>query len=194
MEEARTPVKLNLPNRITIARILTIPVVVYMLVWLPDPKMAIAAAVLVVIASLSDILDGYLARKRNEITSLGKLLDPIADKLLLIAIMIPLIELNRIPAWMGVLLLGREMAVTGLRAVAAGEGIVIPAGRIGKHKATLETIALVILILDFPLFGIDLHAVGIIVLLLALVAATVSGIEYFVSFLKRLPADDGKVG
>jgi CDP-diacylglycerol--glycerol-3-phosphate 3-phosphatidyltransferase len=187
-------VKLNLPNKITLARILTIPVVVYMLLWLPDPKMSVAAAVLVVLASLSDILDGYLARKRNQITGLGKLLDPIADKLLLIAVMIPLIELNRIPAWIGVLLLGREFAVTGLRAIAAGEGMVIPAGRMGKHKATLETIALVILILDFPLLGVDLHVVGILVLLLALVAATASGIEYFVSFFKRLPPDAGGVG
>ena len=132
------------------------------------------------LAVLTDYLDGYFARRRNQVTKLGILLDPIADKLLTTAAFLSLVELGAAPAWMVMIILGREFAVTGLRNIAAGKGIIIPASALGKGKMVIQVIAVFLLLLSrsFPI----LETPGLWVLWLAVVAALVSGVDYFQRF------------
>ncbi len=142
---------MNLPNKLTLIRIFLIPV--FLLVLSLNVKYGdyIAAAVFILAAS-TDGLDGYIARKRRLITTLGKLMDPLADKLLVSAALIALVELQRLPAWVAVIIIGREFAVTGLRTLAAAEGTIIAAGKLGKIKTVTQIIAISLLILkDLPL-------------------------------------------
>lgn len=142
---------MNLPNYLTLARIVVVPILVVVLLtpvsedWLGISGYALAIGIFIA-ASLTDILDGHLARKRNQVSNFGKLLDPIADKLLVSAALIVLVEKNLAPAWAVVVILGREFIVTGLRSVAASEGIVIAAEKIGKIKMWAQCVAIVALL------------------------------------------------
>src|SRR5580765_7789159 len=122
---------LNLPNALTLSRIFLTPLLVVILLTRIDGK-EIYGVVIFVVAALTDYLDGYIARKRNQVTDVGKLLDPIADKLLITSAFISLVELNLAPAWMVVIIVGREFAVSGIRSIAASQGYVMPANTLGK--------------------------------------------------------------
>jgi CDP-diacylglycerol---glycerol-3-phosphate 3-phosphatidyltransferase len=171
---------LNLPNTLTVIRILLVPVVVVALLDETPNGDAIAAAVFA-LAALTDTLDGYIARQRNAITTFGKLMDPIADKLLIAASLIALVSLDRLAAWIAMVIIAREFAVTGLRLVAAERGVVIQASWLGKVKTMLQVLAIICLIAVEPApLGVDL-------LVYAAVAVTViSGADYFLGFRRML--------
>jgi CDP-diacylglycerol--glycerol-3-phosphate 3-phosphatidyltransferase len=167
---------LNVPNLITLTRILLIPVFVALFVT-PDPDRSIMAAVVFVTAAVSDLLDGYLARRSGQVTKLGKLLDPIADKLLVLSALILLLNIDRVSALVAILILAREVAVTGVRAIAASEGLIIQAETTGKYKMALQVIAIVLLILegtDLAALG-NVHLAGTVTLYLSLLLGYVSG-------------------
>ncbi len=171
----------NIPNFLTALRIFFIPVVVLFLTS-PGPLPSFLAALVFGIASLTDILDGYLARQQKAETAIGKLLDPMADKLLILSAMIMLIPLGRIPAWIVVLIIGREVAITGLRGIASAEGVVIAASRLGKAKMVLQSFALGWLMLHYEYLGINFHVLGMLFLWVALAITLWSGIDYFWKF------------
>jgi len=148
----------------------------------PGPLASFLAALVFGIASFTDLLDGYLARQQKAETAIGKLLDPMADKLLILSGMIMLIPLDRIPAWMVVLIIGREVAITGLRGIASAEGEVIAASRLGKAKMILQSLSLGGLMLHYEYFGINFHVLGMILLWIALAITLWSGIDYFWKF------------
>jgi CDP-diacylglycerol--glycerol-3-phosphate 3-phosphatidyltransferase len=175
----------NIPNLLSGIRILAIPVVVVFLSS-PDAYASFLAALIFSLASITDLLDGYIARQQKQETAVGKLLDPMADKLLILSCMIMLIPLDRIPAWIVVLIIGREMAVTGLRAIASAEGFVIAASRWGKAKLIFQTLSLIGLILHYPYWGIDFHLLGMVLLWIALVATLWSGVDYFGKFYRKM--------
>jgi CDP-diacylglycerol---glycerol-3-phosphate 3-phosphatidyltransferase len=182
---------MNIPNRITLSRIMLIPFFVILLAvpfeWGQFtigkevlPITHLVAAILFIIASTTDWIDGYYARKHNLVTNLGKFLDPLADKLLVSAAFILLVELGQAPAWVVIVIISREFAVTGLRTVAAGEGIVLAASQLGKIKTWIQIVAISVLLLHnfpfsyigFPLDRIALYA--------ALIITIISGVDYFV--------------
>lgn len=138
------------------------------------------------LASLTDFLDGFFARRRHQITTLGKLLDPLADKLLVTAALIMLIPQGRVPAWMAFVIIAREMAVTGLRGIFSTEGVVITPSVWGKWKFGLQTLALFTLIIHYPYLGINFHTVGTFLLWFALIVTVLSGFGYFANFYKCL--------
>ena len=140
------------------------------------------AALFFGLASITDFLDGYFARRQGSVTVLGKFLDPLADKLLVSMTMIMLIPLGRIPVWMVIVIIAREMAVTGLRAVAVSEGIVIQASRLGKYKTVLQAMAMLGLCLHYAYFQVNFHVVGMTFLCGALVVTLWSGWDYFRQF------------
>jgi CDP-diacylglycerol---glycerol-3-phosphate 3-phosphatidyltransferase len=155
----------NLPNLLTFGRVVAIP----FLVWLldaPSPVRGYWAGIVFTAAAITDMLDGYLARKLNVVSVLGKFLDPLADKLIVMAALVWMVPMGRIPAWVVVLLLAREISVTGLRSVAASEGVVISAGQEGKMKTALQMIGIVALVLGYPYhlsyLGIDLGVVDMV--------------------------------
>lgn len=136
---------MNLPNALTLSRIFLTPLLVVVLLTRIDGK-EIYGVVIFVVAALTDYLDGYIARKRNQVTDVGKLLDPIADKLLITSAFISLVELNLAPAWMVVIIVGREFAVSGIRSIAASQGYVMPANTLGKLKTVCQVLTIVVLI------------------------------------------------
>jgi CDP-diacylglycerol--glycerol-3-phosphate 3-phosphatidyltransferase len=167
---------LNLPNALTLLRILLVPVVIVALLDETPNGDAIAAGVFA-LAALTDTLDGYIARQRDAITTFGKLMDPIADKLLVTASLVALVSLDRLQAWIAMVIIAREFAVTGLRAVAAEQGVVIQASWLGKVKTILQVSAIICLI------AVDPAPLGVDLLVYAAVAATaVSGVDYFFGF------------
>ena len=178
---------INLPNVLTVSRILLIPVFVVLFVT-PTPDRSLAAAVIFVIAALTDLLDGYLARRRGQVTKLGRLLDPIADKLLVLSALIVLVQVDRVTALVAILIIAREVAVTGIRAIAATEGIIISAETTGKYKMALQVIAIVLLILEGTVlsdYG-NVHLAGIVTLYLSLVLGYVSGGQYVWNFWRQI--------
>ena len=175
----------NIPNLLSALRIFAIPLLVVLLTS-PGPLPSFLAALVFFIASLTDLLDGYLARQQKAETAVGKLLDPMADKLLILAVMIMLIPLDRIPAWIVVLIIGREVAITGLRGIASAEGIVIASSRWGKAKMVLQSLALGGLMLHYEYLGINFHVLGAILLWIALVITLWSGIDYFYKFYREM--------
>ena len=180
---------LNLPNVITLTRILLIPVLVVLFAT-PTPNRSLTAALVFVVAAVTDLLDGYLARRNGQVTTLGKLLDPIADKLLVLSALILLVNVDRVSALVAILIIAREVAVTGVRAIAAGEGMVIAAEMTGKYKMALQVVAIVLLILEGTFlsdFG-NLHLAGIVTLYLSLVLGYVSGGQYVWGFWKQVVA------
>jgi CDP-diacylglycerol--glycerol-3-phosphate 3-phosphatidyltransferase len=180
---------LNLPNFITLTRILLIPVFVVLFAT-PTPDRSLSAAIVFVIAAVTDLLDGYLARRNGQVTTLGKLLDPIADKLLVLSALILLVNIDRVSALVTILIIAREVAVTGIRAIAAGEGMVIAAETTGKYKMALQVVAIVLLILEGTFLTNlgNLHLAGIVTLYLSLVLGYISGGQYVWSFWKQVVA------
>jgi CDP-diacylglycerol--glycerol-3-phosphate 3-phosphatidyltransferase len=156
---------LNVPNLLTMARIVMIPLFLYLLDR-GTPKACFWAAIVFTLAALTDVLDGYLARKLGIVSVLGKFLDPLADKLIVMASLVWMVPMDRISAWVVVLLIGREISVTGLRSIAASEGIVISAGQEGKTKTALQMIGIIGLVLGYPYhlsyLGIDLGVVDLV--------------------------------
>ncbi len=173
---------LNAPNSVTLSRIALIPVFV-VLMFEADPMRDFWAALVFLVAAVTDFVDGYLARKNNEVTALGKLLDPIADKLLIIAGLVMLVERGLAPAWIVILILGREMAVTGLRAIAAAEGVVMPADDWGKWKTVAQITAIIMLVLGWQFWIFNVAIIGTWVLWGSLLLALYSGIRYGVAYI-----------
>ena len=183
MKARRQDTLTNLPNALTFLRLACIPLILICLLY-PGRWGSFLAALFFGIASITDILDGFFARKYGLVTILGKFLDPLVDKLLVSMTMIMLIPLDRIPVWIVIVIIAREMAVTGLRAVAVGEGIVIHASALGKYKTIFQSVALVGLCLHYPYFGVNTHVVGMVFLWGALLLTLWSGWEYFRQFHK----------
>jgi len=180
---------INVPNLLTLSRILLIPVFVILFAT-PAPDQSLVAAIVFVVASLTDWLDGYLARRSGQITKLGKLLDPIADKLLVLSALILLVNVDRVSALVAILIIAREVAVTGIRAIAATEGMIIAAELTGKYKMVLQVIAIVFLILEgtwLEALG-NLHLAGIVTLYFSLVLSYISGARYVRSFWQQVAA------
>ena len=189
---------LNIPNLLTMLRIVMIPVC---LVFLGEdtPRAGFWAALLFTLAALTDLVDGWLARKMNVVSVLGKLLDPLADKLIVMACLVWMVPMGRIPAWVVVLLLGRDIAVTGLRSVAASEGVVIAAGEEGKAKTALQMIGIICLILGYPYhlsyLGIDLGAVDLVhagrmLVYLSIIFSLASAAQYVRLFVLAVEAKE----
>lgn len=178
---------LNLPNLLTLTRILLIPVFVVLFVT-PDQDRSLMAAIVFVVAAVTDMLDGYLARRSGQVTKLGKLLDPIADKLLVLSALILLVNVDRVSALVAILIIARELGVTGIRAIAASEGFIIAAETTGKYKMALQVVAIVMLILEGTWLGAlgNLHLAGTATLYLSLLLGYVSGGQYVWSFWKQV--------
>ncbi len=168
----------NLPNQLTIARVLAIPVFIVVLLL----EYRVAACIIFIVAAFTDYLDGSIARKYNLVTNFGKLMDPLADKLLTMSAFICLVELGDIPGWMVIVILGREFIITGMRQVAAAEGIVIAAGWSGKIKTVLQMVAVPLLMLEnwpFSMLPFPFPA-DQVMLWAALVMTVWSGVEYII--------------
>jgi CDP-diacylglycerol--glycerol-3-phosphate 3-phosphatidyltransferase len=182
----------NLPNRLTVFRVVCIPLVLICLNF-PGRLGSFLAALFMSMAFVTDILDGFFARKYGSVTALGKFLDPLADKILVSLTIIALIPMGRIPTWMVLLIIAREMAVTGLRSVAVKEGIVIQASVLGKYKTIFQAVASIGLCLHHEYFGVDFHVVGMTFLWGALLLTLWSGWDYFSRFWRVfLPREDKK--
>ncbi len=178
---------LNLPNCLTLVRIFLIPVFVVTFIT-PTPDRSLVAAGIFVVAAVTDLLDGYIARRTGQITKLGKLLDPIADKLLVLSALILLVNIDRVSALVAILVIARELAVTGVRSIAAGEGVIIAAEMTGRYKMALQVIAVVLLILEgtgLAALG-NMHLAGTVTLYLSLVLGYVSGGQYIWNFWKQV--------
>ena len=173
----------NLPNTISMLRIGVIPVLFFLLLS-PGPLMSLVIAVLFIIAALTDLLDGYIARRYQIVTTMGKFLDPIADKLIVNTAMIMMIPIGRIPAWIVAIIVIRDFAVDGIRTIASSEGIVIEASPLGKRKTLCQIFAVSALMIHYPFIGADAHSVGMVILSIALVLTIVSGTEYLVKFYR----------
>jgi len=177
---------MNLPNILTLVRIIMIPIfMVVLLLKLPGGKtwfvyQEYVAAAIFIVAAATDGLDGYIARKRGQVTNLGKFLDPLADKLLVSAALISLVELEVIPAWIVWVILAREFAVTGIRGIAAADGVIISASKLGKIKTVAQVIAISALLLnDWPLSYINIF-IGQPMIYIALILTIISGADYII--------------
>ncbi len=195
----------NLPNSITLTRIFSIPLLIWILTTSRfqsvDGEKELLASALFIAASFTDGIDGYLARKRGQITTIGMLLDPLADKLLIAAAFVTLVQFNPslVPAWMAVVIIGREFLVSGLRSIAASEGFTIEASDLGKFKMLVQIVSVVAVILDhrwkewivgpyiFPVHWIAFIAIWFMVFL-----SSVSAIDYFAAFWSRIDRRVGK--
>ena len=174
---------LNLPNALTLLRILAVPVVVVaLLAEVPDGDLL--AGIVFAAAAFTDGLDGYIARRRGDVTDFGKLMDPLADKLLVVAALVSLVALDRLAAWVAMVIIARELAVTGMRAVAVEQGVVIAASWLGKLKTALQIAAIIALI------AVDPATLAVDLLVYAAVAITVlSGVDYFFGVRRRIAAE-----
>lgn len=174
----------NLANKLSLLRIFLTPLVI-LLLYFPG-KITCSLAVLVFIfASATDWLDGYVARRLNTVTSMGKFLDPLADKLMISSILIMFAYLQWAPAWVVIVIVCRELVVTGLRAMAVDQGIVLAADKFGKAKTVLQILAIIPLTLHFPIFGVDFWILGEWLLYLAMLVAIFSGANYCVYFYQH---------
>jgi CDP-diacylglycerol--glycerol-3-phosphate 3-phosphatidyltransferase len=193
MSSPSAPAILNLPNILTMTRIAAIPLMAALLMS-PSQPAGFWAAVVFSLASITDWLDGYLARRMGIVTIFGKFLDPIADKLIVMAALIMILPFGRVPAWMVLVILGREIIITGLRGIASSEGIVIQASDLGKFKTIFQLVAIIGLLLHYEynwLFGIehqwlhvDMHNVGMFFLWIATLLTVWSGVDYLARFIK----------
>ena len=184
---------LNLPNILTLSRLAAIPVVVLLLQF-ESKTTCLWAAVIFTLAAITDWLDGFLARRMGIVTVLGKFLDPLADKLIVMAALIMLIPLDRVPAWAVFVILAREITVTGIRSIASAEGVVIAASDLGKYKTTFQMVAIIALLLHYRyywFFGVQsdllypsLHNTGIFLFYISLILTIWSGADYFFKFFK----------
>jgi CDP-diacylglycerol---glycerol-3-phosphate 3-phosphatidyltransferase len=191
----------NLPNYITLTRIAAIPLLIWILC---TPRFSteqtgereILASAVFILASITDGIDGYLARKRGQITTMGMLLDPLADKLLIAAAFVTLVQFNPalVPAWMAVVIIGREFLVSGLRSIAASEGFTIQASELGKFKMLVQIISVVAVILarrwhDWPVYGtfvFPVYWIAVVAIWFMVVLSLVSALDYFIAFWSRI--------
>ncbi len=173
--------QLNWPNKITLVRIFLVP---FLLVFLisPDGWYPVVAATIFLVAALTDWLDGHLARSTNQITRFGQLLDPIADKLLVTAALVSLVGRQQVPAWIVVIILCRELAITGLRAMAADQQVIIAADSFGKYKMVCFIVAAFLLLLKIQV----LDAPGLIILSIGMALSVISGLDYFRKYLVKI--------
>jgi CDP-diacylglycerol--glycerol-3-phosphate 3-phosphatidyltransferase len=189
----------NLPNYITLTRIFSIPVLIWVLTSSrfssTNGDRELIASFLFIAASLTDAIDGYLARKREQVTTMGMLLDPVADKLLVAAAFITLVQFNPriVPAWMAVIIIGREFLVSGLRSIAASEGFTIQASDLGKLKMLVQIVSVVAAIVDhhwahLPWYFLYLpvHPIAIASIWVMVTLSLVSAIDYFVAFWSKI--------
>jgi len=195
-----SPRLFNIANIMSASRIILVPLVLVLLAlvkpeindfsWrrIESPSaeglnlvFCVLATISFTIACFTDFFDGYLARKYQLVTNLGKLLDPLADKILILGTLVMLVELNRIPSWMVVIILIRELSVTTLRSLAGSEGVVISASWLGKYKTVFQDFSVGFLVLYYPIGGANLHIVGMVLFILALILTIWSGIYYFVA-------------
>lgn len=176
---------MNLANKLTLIRIILVP---FFLIFISIDNIysIIIATVIFIIAALTDKLDGYIARSRNQITKFGKFMDPLADKLLVTSALVALVEYGMVPTWMAMIIIGREFAVTGLRSIAASEGIVIAASWWGKIKTVTQMIAIICALITLIFRWQYLKNVTYIILIIAVIATLVSGIDYFVKNKKAI--------
>jgi CDP-diacylglycerol--glycerol-3-phosphate 3-phosphatidyltransferase len=178
---------MNLPNALTLGRMLLVPLLLVVLLTKFDGRLIygvreeLVGAAIFGLASLTDFLDGYLARRRKQITTLGQLMDPLADKLLITAALFSLVQLGLAPGWMAAVIVGREFFVTVLRGIAHGKGVVIPASPLGKLKMGAEVVAILALILSQDSLR-QFYVIGIVALWVAMLTATISGIDYYRRF------------
>jgi len=172
---------LNLPNTLTVLRIFLVPLLVVVLLTRFEGHVYLGVAIFG-LAVLTDYLDGFFARRRNEVTRLGILLDPLADKLLTAAALLSLVEMGLVPAWVVMIILARELAVTGLRNVAAGRGILIRASGLGKAKMATQVTAILLLLLSRLLPALRIP--GLVALAVVVAVTLVSGADYFRLFWK----------
>jgi CDP-diacylglycerol--glycerol-3-phosphate 3-phosphatidyltransferase len=183
----------NLPNMLTLGRIAVIPLFVW---WTydADPMYSLGAALLFTAAAVTDVVDGFLARRWNLVTVVGKFMDPLADKLIVMAALVMMVRLGRIPAWVVIVLLSREFIVSGLRTIAASEGMVISAGQEGKWKTSLQLVGIIALVVHYThrvdlLFtaqDVDFNSVGQVLIYLSTVLSVWSAAVYFRAFLQML--------
>ncbi len=174
---------MNLPLSLTILRIFFVPLVVVLLLT-QGRNMSLWAVGVFLLAATTDLFDGYLARKRKQITALGILLDPLADKLLIAAAFISLVELQLVPAWMALIIIGRDLAVTGLRSVAAAEGFALQASEWGKTKMVIEVLAITVVAVERRIPSARPLGEGL--LWLAVLSAVLSAVQYFTNFWRTL--------
>ena len=188
---------MNLPNSLTVARIFLVPLLVSVLLTKFEGRLALGLPVELVagaifgIASLTDWLDGYLARRRGQVTWLGQMLDPLADKLLILATLVSLVQLDLAPAWMVAVITGRELTVTGLRSVASSRGVAMPASGLGKLKMASQVVAILLLILGWERMPV-LLVLGQAALWVVLVTALWSAVDYYRRFHQAM-TEAGKV-
>ena len=175
---------LNLANKLTFLRMLMAPVVVVLLYY-EGPAMCLVATAAFIFASITDWADGYIARRENMVTSFGKFLDPLADKVLICSVLIMFAYLHWVPAWITIVIVCRELVVTGLRAMAIDEGITLAADKFGKAKTVLQIMAIIPLLIHYPLMGFDPQLLGKILLYMALVLAVFSGFNYTYGFYRK---------
>ncbi len=183
----------NIPNLLTLFRIFLIPVVC-VFIYTGDPFSCMIAAILFVVASITDWLDGYIARRQGLVSMTGKFLDPLADKLLVMAALVMLVPLGRMAAWLVIIIVSRELAVSGLRSLAAGNGLIIAAGEGGKFKTAFQMTGLIGLIIHytyeinfvFASYPINFHRAGYWLLAISTVFSLWSAWEYFRSFLDAI--------
>ncbi|MEM7828170.1 MAG: CDP-diacylglycerol--glycerol-3-phosphate 3-phosphatidyltransferase [Candidatus Aenigmatarchaeota archaeon] len=181
-EERRSKEKfLTIPNIMTLFRIFSIPSIVLLLIY-PSKISNIISFIIFTLAAWTDILDGYIARKYHMVSSTGKFLDLMADKLLISSALIMLTGLGRVPAWMVVIIVGREIAVMSLRALASTGGLFIEPSRLGKDKATLQSVATSLLLLNDKYFSIDFYIVGFGLMIVAVIVTILSAVEYFIRY------------
>ena len=178
----------NLPNLVTMGRVVVIPLV---LLFMDNynPLRTFIASLLYLVAAAGDFLDGYLARSRGQVSMLGKFLDPLADKLIVNAVLVYMVALGRVEAWLVVVLIARDLAVNGLRSIASAQGMVIAASEGGKIKTALQLVAIMMLLIHFSYptlivaYEVDYHAAGKYLLYLATLMSLYSGAEYLRHFL-----------
>lgn len=175
----------NHPNGLTLIRIATIPLILALFSFPSSRIMVFIAALMFSCAAFTDYLDGFLARRQGKVTFLGKALDPVADKLLTSSAFIMLAAHGWVPAWIVCVIVGRELAITGLRSVIAGKGIDISASRLGKLKTGFQIAAIIPSMIHYPLLGLDCQAIGQTLVWVALGFTVWSGVDYFIKF-KRL--------
>jgi CDP-diacylglycerol---glycerol-3-phosphate 3-phosphatidyltransferase len=174
----------NLPNTISMLRIGVIPAL-FALLSSPGPTMSLVIAILFIAAALTDLLDGYIARRYQIVTTMGKFLDPIADKLIVNTAMILLIPIGRIPAWIVTVIIIRDFAVDGIRNIASSEGMIIQASPLGKRKTLCQIFAVSALMIHYRFIGADAHTIGMVILCIALILTVTSGIDYFLKFYRH---------
>lgn len=181
---------MNIANKITVSRVIMIPIfLIFFLVPMSLGKVTLGqsvvdvsrliAAIVFIVASFTDFLDGYLARKYNLVTNFGKFFDPLADKLLVMSALVAFVGINVVPSWMVIVILAREFAVTGLRTIAADEGVVLAASRMAKWKTASQMIAIILFLFDNIPFGHDGFPLAMIFMWIAVIMTIVSGWEYF---------------